>query len=176
MTDTPAHRHARDAAADIAYPDSGTSVWPPSYLNVARLHTITSDIRDAEWRQHAACKGKGPDLFFPHEELENGEIRYLNPTPEARALCAACPVAEECAQYAVDTNQTHGLWGGLTVRQRRLITPRRSNAGAPRKPIAHGTVSGYYTHQRREIPPCDECKRAAAAHAAQYKQTRRGTA
>lgn len=30
--------------------------------------------------------------------------------------------------------------------------------GPPRRPIKHGTRSGYYTHQKRQETPCDACK------------------
>lgn len=48
-------------------------------------------------------------MFF----LERG----ANPRP-ARALCAACPVADECGTQASAGNE-HGIWAGTTARQRR---------------------------------------------------------
>lgn len=50
-------------------------------------------------------------------------------TMRARAvnMCYDCPVMFECAQYAVDTNQEYGVWGGLTERDRGY-THRRSRS------------------------------------------------
>lgn len=38
--------------------------------------------------------------------------------------------------------------------------------GRPRQPINHGTPAGYRTHNRRNEPPCDECRLA-------YNESRR---
>lgn len=37
---------------------------------------------------------------------------------KAKALCAVCPVQQECLDFALDTGQRFGIWGGLTARQR----------------------------------------------------------
>ena len=37
---------------------------------------------------------------------------------EAKALCAACPVRAECLEFALETGQVHGIWGGLTAQER----------------------------------------------------------
>jgi Transcription factor WhiB len=45
----------------------------------------------------------------------------------AKAICALCPVREECLQWAMDTAQDTGIWGGLTEEERRELRrqPRR---------------------------------------------------
>lgn len=68
---------------------------------------------DRSWADNAACKGLPLDMFFPPGKLPA--------PPEAREACKACPVALECAIYALEHNQHHGLWGGLNIRQRRKI-------------------------------------------------------
>jgi len=40
---------------------------------------------------------------------------------QARRLCASCPVADECLTHALAKKERHGLWGGLTERQRRRV-------------------------------------------------------
>lgn len=62
-----------------------------------------------DWSDDAACAGVDPDLFFPDE----GE----HPT-EALAICAVCPVRAECLEEAIRTDERHGVWGGMTARQR----------------------------------------------------------
>jgi len=46
--------------------------------------------------------------------------QYLPPAGEAKAICATCPVREECLEYALETNQDSGIWGGLDEEQRQL--------------------------------------------------------
>ena len=36
----------------------------------------------------------------------------------ARKLCADCVVREECLEYALSTNQSAGIWGGLDAGER----------------------------------------------------------
>jgi WhiB family redox-sensing transcriptional regulator len=46
-----------------------------------------------------------PDLFFPGAN----EVDKLR---QAQQLCAGCPIRISCCQYAFDTKQTSGVWGG----------------------------------------------------------------
>jgi hypothetical protein len=39
----------------------------------------------------------------------------------ARLVCAACPVRQPCLDYAITNRITHGIWGGLTERERRAL-------------------------------------------------------
>lgn len=95
------------------------------------------------WKQHAACRGHSPDLFFI--ELRGGDMHRAY--PEARRLCANCPVADECRDYVdrtEDWQKPVGFWAGETASQR---TVRRRNAAAP-----HGTDRRW--RQGCSCPPC----------------------
>lgn len=70
-----------------------------------------------EWRKDAACSGADADTFFPI-----GEDEAL--AAPAKEVCAACPVQEQCLQYALATNQTEGVWGGMTGPERRRLRRR----------------------------------------------------
>lgn len=48
---------------------------------------------------------------------------------EAKAVCAECPVAALCLEYAIAANE-YGVWGGTTERQRGKIRTRRRAAAA----------------------------------------------
>lgn len=87
-----------------------------------------------DWND-AACKGKAgfggyDDLFFPTGDSSvaaEGQIK------RAKSLCNDCSIKEECLEYAVENNVKHGIWGGLTERQREkyrngLMRSRRRNA------------------------------------------------
>jgi WhiB family redox-sensing transcriptional regulator len=65
-----------------------------------------------EWMQDAACKGKPQEPFFP----DRGES-----TAKAKAMCATCPVSDECLAYAMDKGMKVGIWGGKSERQRREL-------------------------------------------------------
>ena len=70
-----------------------------------------------EWRRDAACSGSDADAFFPI-----GEDETLS--APAKAVCAECPVQQQCLQYALATNQTEGVWGGMTGPERRRLRRR----------------------------------------------------
>ena len=51
-------------------------------------------------------------MFFP------GRGETAEP---ARQICAGCPVRQPCLDYALSHGITHGIWGGLTERDRRPL-------------------------------------------------------
>ncbi len=72
---------------------------------------------DEGWRDAAACSGSDLELFFPIGEDEESAA-------PAKAICAICPVQENCLNYALTTNQPEGIWGGLTAPERRRLRRR----------------------------------------------------
>lgn len=76
------------------------------------------DVRFSTWREGAACAALGDDIsFFPDPEDIGG-------IGKAKAVCASCPVSDECLTWAIETNQSEGIWGGHTARERRAIRRR----------------------------------------------------
>jgi WhiB family redox-sensing transcriptional regulator len=47
---------------------------------------------------------------------------------KARKICAGCPVASTCLEYALEHRNEHGVWGGCSERERRRILKRRKVA------------------------------------------------
>lgn len=71
------------------------------------------------WMARRNCADVDPDGFFPD--------KGRSVTKEAKAACAACPVAAECLQYALDTDQL-GYWGGVTETKRQHMPGGRRSA------------------------------------------------
>jgi Transcription factor WhiB len=46
----------------------------------------------------------------------------------ARRICASCPVRQPCLDYAISHAISHGIWGGLTERDRRALRARHVSA------------------------------------------------
>lgn len=69
-------------------------------------------VEEDSWRAEAVCRGTNPDLWYP----EAGQHSLT-----ARIACGECVVKPDCLQYALDTNEKHGIWGGVSERQRRRI-------------------------------------------------------
>ena len=81
-----------------------------------------------DWRHRARCRIADADLFFAPDRGEPGQTKVVR-EGRALALCALCPVREDCLQYALDTGQGYGIWGGLREDQRRLLRRERARAG-----------------------------------------------
>jgi WhiB family redox-sensing transcriptional regulator len=74
----------------------------------------------SSWRQHAACRGLDPDIFYPPSDEE---------AAEAKAVCAQCAVRQPCLEHALTSRERDGVWGGATERERRrMIRQRRKSA------------------------------------------------
>jgi len=70
----------------------------------------------ADWRNRAACSGYPNTLFFPSsDETDERSVK------KAKGICAVCPVMEDCLQYALETNQRSGIWGGTTEKERKSL-------------------------------------------------------
>ena len=82
-----------------------------------RLREVTTLSNLPEWQDHAACKGKNSDLFFP------GRGESLSVAAAAKQICADCPVTAECLDFGL--TQAAGIWGGQSERERRAERARR---------------------------------------------------
>ena len=69
------------------------------------------------WRQHAICRDTDPDLFFPIGTTGQALVQI----DRAREVCNQCPVKVDCLEFALETNQDSGIWGGASEEERRMI-------------------------------------------------------
>ena len=76
---------------------------------------------DYDWRHGAICRDTDPSLFFPVGTT--GQALVL--IDRAKEVCGDCDVARDCLEFALETNQDSGIWGGLTEEERRVIRRRR---------------------------------------------------
>lgn len=65
---------------------------------------------DQDWRAFALCARFDPNLWFAPGAIEH---------KEAKRICRDCPVRRDCLAYAMETPVDHGIWGGMTERERR---------------------------------------------------------
>jgi WhiB family transcriptional regulator, redox-sensing transcriptional regulator len=78
-----------------------------------------------DWMTDAACIEIGTEAFFP-AAVSSGPNRAA---AKATRIChERCPVEADCLQYALTNGLEHGIFGGLTARERRLLTLARYRA------------------------------------------------
>lgn len=68
------------------------------------------------WQADALCRDQPYEIFFP---TRGGDVR------EAKAICSKCSVQGPCLEWAIDIGEKHGVWGGLSERERRRVRRRR---------------------------------------------------
>ncbi|MGH8885182.1 MAG: WhiB family transcriptional regulator [Egibacteraceae bacterium] len=85
---------------------------------------VSLDEERPAWQADAACAGMPTDEFFPVGSTGPALARIAT----AKAVCAACPVAEKCLEYALSTGQTDGVWGGMSEDERRTERRRRQRS------------------------------------------------
>lgn len=63
-----------------------------------------------------ACSGKPVALFYPDPRTRviTSDMR------KALGYCKGCSVLDHCAEYGI-RHEMHGIWGGLTEKQRAVI-------------------------------------------------------
>ena len=84
--------------------------------------------RDPEvpWREQAACRDAWRD-----EELREAIFAYGEKKGDivAQILChGACPVIEECRNFARKTKVNHGVWGGYWLRDMTITAAEKRGA------------------------------------------------
>jgi hypothetical protein len=75
------------------------------------------------WRYEARCMGEDTDTFYPPRDKD----QYKTIAEKAKAFCFGengknhCPVRLECLWDAVERDEPHGIWGGLSHRERNAL-------------------------------------------------------
>lgn len=94
--------------------------------DVSRLPGPVMDLW--EWQYQGSCRDVDSTLFF-HPEGERGASRRRR-IAEAKAICAGCPVLEQCREAALASREPYGIWGGLSEEDRAQIQAQRAAARA----------------------------------------------
>lgn len=120
-----------------------------------------------EWREQAACRDM-PKSMFVRESMTRAAQQ------EAKAVCAGCPVMNECREMALELADSGrvidvpiGVWGGTNEAERRAMLSRRRRAKpaplsadfVPGTRCRHGSHNAYRQYECR-CPVCVEGQQA----------------
>lgn len=75
------------------------------------------------WMTRASCAEISADLWYP----EKGANQYVS---NVKAVCGGCPVRSQCLEHALAIGENDGIWGGLTVKERRKLRDERAQGEA----------------------------------------------
>lgn len=79
-----------------------------------RRPTTAATATAPDWRR-ALCAQTDPNLFFP--DGTGGKVK--RDKEQAKRVCGRCPIRAACGQWAVETGQSSGVWGGMDEDERR---------------------------------------------------------
>lgn len=74
-------------------------------------------IPNLDWLARAICAGMDQRAFFATGNHARAQVFA------AKRVCAACPVKAECRDWAIESGESFGVWGGMS--QHELRTKRR---------------------------------------------------
>jgi len=66
------------------------------------------------WMRYGLCRQVDADLFFPEGR---GAAVHIQ-TEQAKKVCNRCPVRQRCLDWALETGQHTGVWGGTSPDER----------------------------------------------------------
>lgn len=116
-------------------------------------------MTNGNWRLEGVCRDEDPEKFFPNATDRRAIL-------DATAVCFTCPVMAQCRQWAQDTKQGYGIWGGKNFGLERIEEDRgprpEAEPDAPARPVHNGEK----THCKWGHPFNQENTR--------YKETPRG--
>jgi len=118
-----------------------------------QLREAIAAHRPGDWIMDALCPEVSFVDFFPNKS-ESSE--------PAKRICRMCPVAAECAEYALTApSLLHGVWGGMSATERKEIRRRNGIRDVELFEDWHGTERGERRHRRAGEQPCRPCLDAA---------------
>lgn len=109
LSEAPSRR--TESAPDRITEAPQDSVW----LGIPSLIPTEQVEGELAWQVDALCAQTDPEAFFPEK---GGSTR------DAKKVCSACHVKQECLDYALANDERFGIWGGLSERERRKLKKR----------------------------------------------------
>jgi WhiB family transcriptional regulator, redox-sensing transcriptional regulator len=111
----------------------------------------------SDWRHRAACRDEDPELFFP---IGNTGPALLQ-IEDAKAVCRRCDVIDQCLQWALESGQDAGVWGGMSEDERRALK-RRAARSRTYGPAVRAEAVEMYRQVRPECRSDQDACRAVA--------------
>ncbi len=106
-------RSDEEQVAPPAPLEAGTA--QPAWIGMPLTSGVFDDEGELGWQADALCAQTDPEAFFPEK---GGSTR------DAKKVCGACTVRAECLEYALESDERFGIWGGLSERERRRLRKR----------------------------------------------------
>lgn len=89
------------------------------------------DLTPLPWMDDAKCVDHDPELWFPPRDKN----QYKPIADKAKAICFGrdgyppCPVRLQCLMFAEENEETHGIYGGMSHRERNALKRKAKKQG-----------------------------------------------
>lgn len=90
-----------------------------------------------DW-ESANCKSVGADFFYSEDKV------FADPQNVRKKVCGNCLIRDDCLEFAMDTGERWGIWGGKTSRERLKMIRERLGDPAWRWPY-HSLADFLYS-------------------------------
>jgi len=90
----------------VAGPVFGVDAFAPERPDVEAIFAL---VRPPAWHADALCR-EHPELDWFPGRGENSRAQ--------KGICAECLVRTDCLEAALKRGEQHGIWGGLSLRER----------------------------------------------------------
>ena len=80
------------------------------------MGALVNGANDAKWVDWALCAQTDPESFYPERGASHRE---------AKRVCDMCPVRPDCLDWAIEHNESEGIWGGMSAKERAREIQRR---------------------------------------------------
>ena len=80
------------------------------------MGALVNGSNDAKWMADGLCLKFDYDLCYPEKKAR---------IADAKKVCAMCPVRTDCLNWAIEHDETEGVWGGMGPAERRKEIKRR---------------------------------------------------
>lgn len=115
------------------------------------IGTFDHLINREPWQERAICRQVDiGDMFFPDKG---------GSTKEAKRICAVCPVAAQCLEYALVNEERFGIWGGFSERERRRLKRDTPPDEVVLLKICPGCGEAFRPHRNSIVHCSRECWR-----------------
>lgn len=118
---------------------------------------IDSDIAE-NWRPRGNCATlDDPDIMYPFPSDTAAEMRAVK-------VCVGCPVIDQCATWALKHAERHGIWGGMTERERaHRLSDRTSQCPRCLRPFFQRHFNQVYCLACRKPPAGSRAERMTSS-------------
>ena len=136
----PTHTAARPT--DPPIPSTDATPDPPTSTRAGAtqegkpmLAPLSNEQFNEDWWDDAACRDGEASLsgVFFSEELQD--------IARAKAICAECPVMDECLEGAIVRREPWGVWGGQLFLNGKILATKRRRGRPPKTPAARGSAA-----------------------------------